>query len=99
MKIKLTTGFGTMNKSGNVVGRFEFAPGSEHDFPDDIAIVELPSRAAMESVAVYKVPKTAEQLQEFAIAEKSQELIRIQAVDELKKEGKLPADYDPKVIK
>jgi hypothetical protein len=96
MQININTGFGIIKRNNVIIDRFELKPGL-HNFADDIQIQELPDRNSMLSVEIYKEPIPQDKQIEIDIANKMNEILREQAIVQLKQEGKIPSDYDSKI--
>lgn len=84
------TGLGYfVDQAGHVDSLADLPPG-EHPLRDGFIFVECADREALGSVAVWRDPaQTEAALVETKIRQKSRQL----AVDALKTEGELPADY------
>ncbi len=52
MKVKLKTGLGYIkNKEGKIISKFDL-PIGEHNFPDDVEVVEVESREELAKIEV-----------------------------------------------
>lgn len=92
-EINVETGFGYfVDSNGNVVCHATLNPG-KHPIKDGYGYIEVSDKRKMEEVEIYVKPKTSKELAEENIAQKTREILRKQAIDELKKTGDLPDDY------
>jgi len=84
------TGLGYfVDGAGHVTSLADLPPG-EHPLRDGFIFVEVADREALGSVEIWQDPAAVETT---AIAEKIQRKSRQLAIDALKAEGELPADY------
>lgn len=89
--VEVKTGFGYyQDTQGHVVSKAELPEGS-HRLAEGLIYIELQNRDELDAIEVYIDPAEIEkQDREKLIRDKTREL----AIAELKKEGKLPPDYE-----
>lgn len=78
MKVKLKTGLGYIkNKEGKIISKFDL-PVGEHNFPDDVEVVEVENREELAKIEV--VPE------EPSIEEPTPSVDVIQEIENIKKD-------------
>jgi hypothetical protein len=91
--MRVITGFGYIkDDKGNIIAKAQL-PAGEHTMKAGFEYVEVADSAALEAVAIYKDPAVIQQGQNEKLI---QDKIRQTAIDALKSEHALPADYDDK---
>ena len=88
--MKVNTGFGYIKDAvGEIVAKCEL-PAGDHKLKDGFEFVEVADQAALDAVEVYVDPA---EIVKSDNEKKITQRIRKIAIDQLKAEGKLPADY------
>ena len=89
-KFIVTTGFGYFkDAAGRTVSKAELPPG-EHPISDGFTYGEVADKTALDAIEIYVDPAVVEKADNEI---KIQKRIRRIAIDQLKAENKLPADY------
>lgn len=90
-EIETVTGLGYFkDQAGRIISKADLPPG-KHIVKDGFVFIEVGNRDELDHVEIYKDPADIlQQSQDAMIAEKTREL----AIIELKKEGKLPPDFE-----
>jgi hypothetical protein len=81
---EVKTGYGYFKDAqGNIIAKAEL-PKGKHPITEGYTYVEVSSPGALENVKIYEPPKLPDELKEEAIQKEQAEILRKQAIDNLK---------------
>lgn len=91
------TGFGVIRDSGGRTRhKYELQPGSSHELADGLTAEDVPDKAALDAIEVYKEPPDPAIEAQRQINREIDRAARRLAIAQAKADGKLNSDYvDP----
>lgn len=92
------TGFGYFkNSAGQIIAKAKL-PAGEHPLTDGFSYYEVDTLEDLDAIVIYKKPPTTEELFQQLCELKIKTRIRKMAIESLKADGELPADYKSETL-
>lgn len=92
-EIEVKTGYGYLKDSnGDIIEKMEL-PAGFHPLEDGYTYIEVNTKTQLDKIIIKEKDKTQDEIYNDKIEEKTNSMIRQQAIDALKVEGELPPDY------